>query len=59
MILAELSKDPDHKGDPWPYGLEPNRVALEALNQYLVDQGLLAEKVTLEDMFIPIVLSNE
>jgi 4,5-dihydroxyphthalate decarboxylase len=25
-------------GDPWPYGVEPNRAALEALVQYLVDQ---------------------
>jgi len=45
--------------DPWPYGLEPNRTALEALNQYLVDQGLMASKAKLEDVFIPIVLSNE
>ncbi|HLG69994.1 MAG TPA: PhnD/SsuA/transferrin family substrate-binding protein [Chloroflexota bacterium] len=45
--------------DPWPYGLEPNRVALEALNQYLVEQGLMAAPVPLEEAFVPIVLSNE
>ena len=46
-------------GDPWAYGLEPNRPALEALIQYLHDQKFLANKVAVEDMFLPIVTSNE
>lgn len=45
--------------DPWPYGLEPNRVPLEALVEYLVDQRFLRERVAIEDMFLPIVTSNE
>lgn len=45
--------------DPWAYGLEPNRPALEALIQYLHDQKFLANKVAVEDMFLPIVTSNE
>lgn len=45
--------------DPWAYGLEANRPTLEALVQYLYDQRFLAEKVALEDMFLPIVTSNE
>ena len=42
-------------GDPWPYGLEPNRPTLEALVTYLVDQGLVAadKKPSLEDLFVP------
>jgi 4,5-dihydroxyphthalate decarboxylase len=46
-------------GDPWPYGLEENRVTLEALNQYLVEQGLMAAPQRLDKLFVPIVLSNE
>jgi 4,5-dihydroxyphthalate decarboxylase len=45
--------------DPWAYGLEPNRPTLEALVQYLHDQKFLAKKVRIEDMFAPIVTSNE
>ncbi|MGY8815026.1 MAG: ABC transporter substrate-binding protein [Gammaproteobacteria bacterium] len=41
--------------DPWAYGLEQNRATLEALVSYLHDQKFLAEKVAIEDMFIPIV----
>nr|TFG52846.1 MAG: hypothetical protein E4H34_04475 [Hyphomicrobiales bacterium] len=43
-------------GDPWPYGLEPNRPTLEALVTYLVDQGLVAadRKPGLEELFAPI-----
>ncbi|MFT5349462.1 MAG: 4,5-dihydroxyphthalate decarboxylase [Gammaproteobacteria bacterium] len=41
--------------DPWAYGLEQNRSTLEALVSYLHDQKFLAEKVAIEDMFVPIV----
>lgn len=41
-------------GDPWPYGLEPNRPTLEALTRYLQEQGLTREKAALEDMFPPL-----
>jgi 4,5-dihydroxyphthalate decarboxylase len=43
-------------GDPWPYGVEPNRPTLEALVTYLVDQGLVAaeKKPSLEELFVPI-----
>jgi 4,5-dihydroxyphthalate decarboxylase len=40
-------------GDPWPYGLEPNRPTLEALITYLVDQGLVAKAMPLEELFVP------
>lgn len=40
--------------DPWPYGIEPNRKALETLLRYLQEQGLLARPVPLEEAFAPV-----
>jgi 4,5-dihydroxyphthalate decarboxylase len=40
-------------GDPWPYGVEPNRTTLEALVQYLAEQGLIASPVPVEKLFVP------
>jgi 4,5-dihydroxyphthalate decarboxylase len=40
-------------GDPWPYGVEPNRPTLEALVQYLAEQGLIAGPVPVEKLFVP------
>jgi 4,5-dihydroxyphthalate decarboxylase len=41
-------------GDPWPYGVEPNRRALEALVQYLVDQSMIAKPIRVDDLFVPV-----
>jgi len=41
-------------GDPWPYGVEPNRPTLEALVTYLQDQHLTDWKPKLEELFAPI-----
>jgi 4,5-dihydroxyphthalate decarboxylase len=41
-------------GDPWPYGIEPNRPTLEALVRYLVEQGVIAKAPKLEDLFVPV-----
>ena len=38
--------------DPWPYGVEPNRVALEALIRYSGEQGLLARDITVDELFL-------
>jgi 4,5-dihydroxyphthalate decarboxylase len=40
--------------DPWPYGVEPNRPTLEALVTYLHEQGLIADRMPIEDLFQPI-----
>jgi len=40
-------------GDPWPYGVEPNRQTLEALIQYQQDLGLIAAPVKVDDLFVP------
>ncbi len=39
-------------GDPWPYGIEPNRPTLDALLRYLTDQGIVAKAPRLEDLFV-------
>jgi 4,5-dihydroxyphthalate decarboxylase len=41
-------------GDPWPYGVEPNRPTLEALVGYMYEQGLIAAKLRIEDLFVPV-----
>ncbi|MFQ5851532.1 MAG: ABC transporter substrate-binding protein [Candidatus Binatia bacterium] len=41
-------------GDAWPYGLEPNRYTLEVLMEYMVEQGLMARQVRLEELFVPV-----
>jgi 4,5-dihydroxyphthalate decarboxylase len=40
-------------GDPLPYGIEPNRQALEAIVQYSVEQGILSRLVAVEELFPP------
>jgi 4,5-dihydroxyphthalate decarboxylase len=41
-------------GDPWPYGVEPNRATLEALVQYQQDLGLIDKPVKVDDLFVPV-----
>ena len=38
--------------DFWAYGVEPNRITLEALAQYLVEQGLARRAPSPEELFI-------
>ena len=38
-------------GDPYPYGIEPNRLALEALTQTAYDQLITPRKFTIEELF--------
>ena len=40
----------------WPYGIEPNRKALNALFQYSYEQGLASRKLTIEELFHPSTL---
>ncbi len=41
-------------GDPWPYGVEPNRPTLSALVRYLHEQGVIAKPVAVDDLFVPV-----
>jgi len=38
-------------GDPFPYGIEPNRLALEALTQTAFDQLITSRKFSVEELF--------
>lgn len=40
-------------GDAFPYGIERNRPTLEALVQYMHEQGLIASPMKIEDLFVP------
>ena len=37
--------------DPWPYNLEDNRKALEAVIRYEYEQGMIKKKPAVEDLF--------
>ena len=39
--------------DPLPYGIAPNRQALEEIIQYAVEQQIIAQPVTVEELFPP------
>jgi 4,5-dihydroxyphthalate decarboxylase len=59
-LFADIQEIDDlFHGDPWPYGLEPNRATLETLARFLAEQHFLAAPLRIEEMFIPIITSNE
>ena len=37
--------------DYWPYGLAPNRMNLETLHDYLYEQGLIKQRLNLDELF--------
>jgi 4,5-dihydroxyphthalate decarboxylase len=41
-------------GDPWVYGLEPNRKTMEALVTALVQQGMIAKPIPIEELFVKV-----
>jgi len=43
----------------WPYGIKPNRKALEALFKYSYEQGLARRKLSIEALFHPSTLALE
>jgi 4,5-dihydroxyphthalate decarboxylase len=54
-MVAELDEIDDvFGGDPWPYGIEPNRPTLAALVRYLAEQSLIKAPIPLEELFVPI-----
>ena len=57
FLLAALEEQQEVFGDdPWPYGLEPNRHALETFMSYLREQGLSESPPKPEDLFSPTTL---
>ena len=54
-MAAELDEIDDvFDGDPWPYGIEPNRPTLEALVRYLAEQSMIKAPIPLDELFVPI-----
>jgi len=41
-------------GDPFAYGIEPNRPTLQALVQYMVEQHFIPEAIPVEKLFVPL-----
>jgi 4,5-dihydroxyphthalate decarboxylase len=57
-MLPWLAADVDEidevfDGDCWPYGVEPNRPTLEALVNYMAEQGLIPAPIPVEKLFVP------
>jgi 4,5-dihydroxyphthalate decarboxylase len=48
--LEEIDRLMD--GDPFPNGIEANRKTLETLMDYMVEQGILAERMPVESLFV-------
>jgi 4,5-dihydroxyphthalate decarboxylase len=44
--------------DPWPYGVEANRVTLDAFARYAHEQGVAARRLEPEELFAPQVLGH-
>ena len=44
-------------GDPWPYGVEPNRVTLEAFLGWAAEQGVAARHMPPAELFAPETLT--
>jgi 4,5-dihydroxyphthalate decarboxylase len=43
-----------YAGDPWPYGVNANRAAIEALIRFMAEQGMIAREMAAEDLFVPV-----
>ncbi len=58
--VADLARDAQAMlgEDFWPYGVEANRVTLEAFCQYALEQGVAHTAMKPEDLFAPEVLSQ-
>ncbi|MDR0341859.1 MAG: hypothetical protein LBI49_01890, partial [Nocardiopsaceae bacterium] len=44
--------------DPWPYGVDANRVTLGAFTRYAHEQGVAARRLEPEELFLPEVLGR-
>ena len=40
-------------GDPLPYGIGPNRCVIDELIGHAVAQGIIAQRVTADELFAP------
>jgi 4,5-dihydroxyphthalate decarboxylase len=51
--ISDLARDAAAAfgGDLWPYGIEPNRVTIDAFARYAHEQGLTPRRLTAEELF--------
>ena len=42
--------------DPWPYGVAPNLPTLQALMAHMVEQGVVAKAMSMQELFLPMEL---
>lgn len=53
FMYADLDEvDELFDGDPWPYGVEPNRPTLEALVRHVAEQNFVRDVVAIESLFV-------
>jgi 4,5-dihydroxyphthalate decarboxylase len=45
-------------GDPYPYGIEPNRPTLEALVRYMAEQHFIPQPIPVGELFVPIAAAG-
>jgi 4,5-dihydroxyphthalate decarboxylase len=58
-LIAEVESTIALMGnDYWPYGVEPNRRAIETLVRYSCEQGLAERSVAIEELFAPSTLDD-
>lgn len=58
-LVAEVEETRALMGeDYWPYGIEANRVTLEALARYSCEQGLAERVIPVEELFAPSTLDE-
>jgi 4,5-dihydroxyphthalate decarboxylase len=59
-LASELEENDElFGGDPFPYGLEPNRAVLEAMTLYSYEQGLANRQVAIEELFAAETLGKQ
>jgi len=58
--VQELMKEQEtiFGADPWPYNLEDNRTALEAVVRYEHEQGMISARPPIEELFFPASLQE-
>jgi 4,5-dihydroxyphthalate decarboxylase len=58
-VIAEVEATQALMGaDYWPYGIEPNRRAIETLVRYSCEQGLAERGVPIDELFAPSTLDD-
>jgi hypothetical protein len=44
-------------GDPFPYGVEANKKAIETMVQFAVEQKIISKSFSVEELFVPKTLN--